>query len=152
MRILHEAWDDCGEPVGFVYRNLNKNCWSIRINGLVAIHAEHVILKEAQFKVSEAGRQRVLKEKRKNVHAGVQGRLHYVAALDIRHPVLGIKAHTPQHQGWMQLLDGEKVSYNPYKGPHFYRPDDGTSVHDTQHGEFVELDALRRVFIGRNVV
>lgn len=32
-----------------------------------------IIMRNAQLKVSEAGRQRVLREKRKNVHAGVVG-------------------------------------------------------------------------------
>jgi hypothetical protein len=31
------------------------------------------MLEDVELKVSEAGRQRVLKEKRKNVHAGVKG-------------------------------------------------------------------------------
>lgn len=34
---------------------------------------DSLVLRNAQFKVSKAGRARVLKEKRKNVHAGVVG-------------------------------------------------------------------------------
>lgn len=61
----------------FCYRNLHKkgNVWSVRdvATGLVVDHVEKIIMKDVTLKVSEAGRQRVLKEKRKNVHAGVQG-------------------------------------------------------------------------------
>lgn len=61
----------------FVYRNLHKKCFSVRNveTGLVIRHAETVLLADATFKVSEAGRQRVLRQKMKNVHAGVQGTL-----------------------------------------------------------------------------
>lgn len=59
----------------FVYFNLHKKCFSIKdiSSGLVVAHADKVSLSHAEFKVSESGRQRVLKEKRKNVHAGVVG-------------------------------------------------------------------------------
>ena len=40
---------------------------------LVIAHMNLVALENVEFKVSEAGRQRVLREKRKNVHAGVIG-------------------------------------------------------------------------------
>lgn len=59
----------------FIYRNLTKKCFSVRSckTGLVIAHLDRVIIKNPVFKVSEAGRQRVLREKRKNVHAGVEG-------------------------------------------------------------------------------
>lgn len=56
-----------------VYRNLHKKCYSIRQNRLVVAYADELILAGATLKVSEKGRQRVLKEKRKNVHAYVEG-------------------------------------------------------------------------------
>ena len=59
----------------FVYRNLHKKCYSVKDwkTKLVIAHVDEILLVDAVFKVSEAGRQRVLKEKRKNVHAGVMG-------------------------------------------------------------------------------
>lgn len=59
----------------FVYRNLHKNCYSVKDwkTKLVIAHVKEILLLDAEFKVSEAGRQRVLREKRKNVHAGVLG-------------------------------------------------------------------------------
>ena len=41
--------------------------------GLVVAHVGEITLTSVLFKVSEAGRQRVLREKRKNVHAGLEG-------------------------------------------------------------------------------
>jgi hypothetical protein len=59
----------------FVYFNLHKKLFSVRdhITGLVVGHTDMIALENVTFKVSEAGRQRVLREKRKNIHAGVMG-------------------------------------------------------------------------------
>lgn len=62
----------------FVYFNLHKKVFSVKAmeghnKGRVIAHSNHVTLLNATFKVSEAGRQRVLREQRKNVHAGVIG-------------------------------------------------------------------------------
>ena len=58
-----------------VYWNLHRHCYSIHQAGLVVAHADTVELRDVTFKVSEAGRQRVLKERKKNVHAFVTGYL-----------------------------------------------------------------------------
>jgi hypothetical protein len=79
----------------FVYFNLHKKLFSVRdhITGLVVGHTDMIALENVTFKVSEAGRQRVLREKRKNVHAGVLGT---VKDLPIAPP-------------------GHAAFYNPYK-------------------------------------
>jgi hypothetical protein len=64
-----------------VYFNLHRKLFSVvalegERKGRVFAHADHLVLKNVRFKVSEAGRQRVLREKRKNVHAFVVGDLH----------------------------------------------------------------------------
>lgn len=92
----------------FMYWNLHKQCWSLKAlsgpcRGRVVGHANSVELRQCHFKVSEAGRQRVLREKRKNVHAGVVGEL---VATDA--PV---------------SLDGVPVTYNPYRVGHFESAD-----------------------------
>ena len=86
----------------FVYFNLHRKCFSVKAlegvnKGRVIKRAYYVALHNATFKVSEAGRQRVLLEKRKNVHAGVVGTL--VDSLD--------------------AVGSERVTYNPYKGSNF---------------------------------
>jgi hypothetical protein len=65
----------------FVYRNLHKDCWSVKaldgeFKGRVIYHAKEIPLWDCKFKVSEAGRQRVLRERSKNVHAGVVGYMY----------------------------------------------------------------------------
>jgi hypothetical protein len=59
----------------YVYRNLHKNCLSVRDvkSGLVIAHVDSISLKDCKFKVSEVRRQRVIAEESKNVHAGVEG-------------------------------------------------------------------------------
>lgn len=59
------------------YRNLHKKCFSVvdTKTNRVFKHQFHVVLRDARFTVREAGRQRVLREKRKNVHAFVKGEL-----------------------------------------------------------------------------
>jgi len=61
-----------------VYFNLHKKLYSIRAcegpnKGRVIAHRHTVTLLDPAFKVSQAGRARVLKERRKNVHATVRG-------------------------------------------------------------------------------
>ncbi len=58
-----------------VYFNLHKGIFSIRDmrTGFVVGHAPRVWMYHCSFKVSEAGRQRVLESGRKNVHAFVRG-------------------------------------------------------------------------------
>ena len=62
----------------FVYFNLRKHCFSVKAlegenKGRVIAHTHDIELLAPRFKVSEAGRQRVLRERQKNVHAGVVG-------------------------------------------------------------------------------
>jgi hypothetical protein len=58
-----------------VYFNLHKMVFSVQDakTGLVIGHTPVIRLENVEFKVSEAGRQRVLREKKKNVHAFVVG-------------------------------------------------------------------------------
>lgn len=61
-----------------IYRNLNSKgkIFSIKDKktGLVVAHADKFLIKDVVCKVREGGRQRVIREKRKNVHATVIGK------------------------------------------------------------------------------
>ena len=59
-----------------VYRNLHRDCYSVKQGGIVRCHAENVTLRGCQFIVSKAGQRRVRDEQKKNVHAFIEG---YVA-------------------------------------------------------------------------
>ena len=88
-----------------VYYNLHKKCLSIRHKGKVIEHAQEVTLTDARFHVQQAGRERVLKQKRKNVHAYVSGKL--------KESFWFIQA--PKYV-WTAK---QHVTYNPYKHKSF---------------------------------
>jgi hypothetical protein len=80
-----------------VYFNLHKKLLSVqtKVNGSwkVIKHVFNINLTDVKFKVSEGGRQRVLREKRKNVHAFIEG----------------VEVDQPIDQR------AQNVTYNPYK-------------------------------------
>lgn len=82
----------------FVYRNLHKKCYSVRCEKTkkVIAHVNKIKLVNCSFKVSKAGRARVLKEKKKNVHAGVVG------------------LWNGDRWGYFVTETSDKVTYNPY--------------------------------------
>jgi hypothetical protein len=97
-----------------VYWNLHKDCYSVTKwvggpdKGRVVAYLDEIRLEDVKFIVQPAGRERVLREKRKNVHAFLEGfwgdpEVEQVGATTI-------------------------VSYNPYQKPVFYRKDDGGAV------------------------
>lgn len=64
----------------FVYWNLHKGMWSVKAlegpdKGRVIMRTDRLALAGVTGKVSQAGRERVLREGRKNVHAGIVGTL-----------------------------------------------------------------------------
>ena len=56
-----------------VARNLHKKLYSIRYKGKVVGYRKRILLTNVKFLVSEKGRQRVLQEGKKNVHAFAEG-------------------------------------------------------------------------------
>lgn len=95
-------------PQVWVYRNLkhgrqSRPLYSVMQNGKVIRRTHRILLANAKFVVREGGRQRVVREKRKNVHAFVVGTPVSSA--------FGIDRHGKDLPA--------KVRYNPYEGPHF---------------------------------
>lgn len=58
-----------------VFKNLKHDCYSIMQCGQLKASAKQVILADVEFRVRESGRQKMLRERKKNVHAFVIGRL-----------------------------------------------------------------------------
>ena len=82
-----------------VYFNLHKRLFSVRHKGIVVAHARNVKVIKPKFVVQPAGRAKVLREKKKNVHAFVRG---YIT------------------QGVSIMPAKQKlVTYNPYKHTSF---------------------------------
>lgn len=79
-----------------VYFNLHKKLFSVmdKRTRRVVSHTEHIVLHNVKFIVNENGRQRVLREKKKNVHAFVEG--------DVLDMLVCERVNT-------------NVTYNPYK-------------------------------------
>jgi hypothetical protein len=99
----------------YVYFNLHKLLFSLKAlsglqKGRVVQHSPCVTLENVTFRVGEGGRLRVLREKRKNVHAGVAGTLVSCERLS-------------------NIPEGAiKVSYNPYKFGYFFRVEDESPI------------------------
>ena len=99
----------------FVYRNLHRPSYTYSIKALegefygkVVGHASKFTLVNTLLKVSQAGRNRTIQEKQRNVHAGVAGYL--ISAVDFtpRYPVSVL-----QTQNTFQL-EGKEITYNPW--------------------------------------
>jgi hypothetical protein len=84
-----------------IYRNLHKDCFSVlkynkeKKGYRLFAHEKNLVCSEVNFTISKAGRNRVLLEKKKNVHAFVICK-NYITFVD--EPTLG-----------------DQVYYNPYK-------------------------------------
>ena len=95
-----------------IYFNLHKKIYSVqaKVDGRwkVVEYTNDINLVDATFKVSEAGRQRVLRENRKNVHAYIVGeRLPFI----------------PKSFGYR-----DEVTYDPYTAPNFFIAQNGKPV------------------------
>lgn len=138
-------WDEKTCPKVFVYRNLNQNCWSLKMmeghhKGKVVAHAEDVMLINAVFKVSEAGRSRVLKERRKNVHAGVEADCTCTTVVTERYDLSSYGGASTDLEDSdnkadfmeevLKLHENDLISYNPYRGPYFHYKASGKTVHE----------------------
>jgi len=86
----------------YIYRNLRTGGFSVRYRGRVIDRLNIFTAMNVEFKVNELGRQRVIKEKQKNVHAFV------VAS---RYKGLINKEY--------ELDKLVKVTYNPYTDAQF---------------------------------
>lgn len=112
-----------------VYYNLNRAVWSVQhyIPGKgwrVREYLDSLVLEDVTFKVSEAGRQRVIREGRKNVHAYAVGTL-------VERNGAGYVGHLP------------RASYNPYKAGHFTNTATGQPVERTMQAIFTRDREVR---------
>ncbi len=116
----------------FVYFNLHRKVWSIKAlegpnKGRVIAHSDLVEMSDCTFKVSEAGRQRVLAEKRKNVHAGIVGVVRTIGEnMDpLSRTAMRREANWVRHGGHPAYTP---ITYNPYKFKTFVRRSTETPV------------------------
>lgn len=115
-----------------VYFNLHRKCFSVRARdgadrGKVIAHVRGIVLRDVAFKVSEAGRQRVLRERRKNVHATVRGVV--TSGGTVRRSMRG-------------------VTYNPFVAGHFTERATGARVDNAAWcGMHLTHDRHARIYV-----
>jgi len=114
-----------------VYYNLHKHTFSITYDSKVIMHADYVKLGDAEFRVRPGGKDRVRKEKSKNVHAFVIGKL-----LDY--------CEYPCDE--MPTPSSDKVvTYNPYKHDTFVFKDTEEPVYRAQEVDMI--NAKNKLFV-----
>lgn len=107
-----------------VYRNLHKNCWSVRNpkTGRVIAYVNTIHLENTVLVVRPAGREKVLRENRKNVHAFIKG--------------------TPSTCNQVHLA---QVSYNPYRYTSFVIQHTAERIANAKH---IYFNNQGKVFMG----
>jgi len=126
--IIHSIFHCKGGKRLYIYKNLHLNLFSIRQGGKVIDHRDEILLEDARFLVGKKGRERVLKEKRKNVHAGISG----------------FWAEEWEASSIMKSYTPYKVSYNPYKNETFVLTEDMKTTINEAH--FVKMNIDDGVF------
>lgn len=94
----------------YLYRNLHSKTFSLQFKGLVIERPLFVIMEKVEFKVSVKGRQRVLEEKRKNVHAKVIAENYSIVE-------------------YIDVKDKKEIYYNPYLTPNFIDKETGKPIY-----------------------
>ena len=112
-----------------VYFNLHKKLFSVRDckTGRVVHHTYNIWIEDPVFVVRKAGRERVLREKKKNVHAFVRGTWMQDLLVEDAPTFHKILDHRECSQ---------EVTYNPYKYDSF------VTKHDTKAIDFGRLASL----------
>lgn len=103
----------------YVYKNLHNGLWSVRQGNRVVCHTDNICLGKVEFRVRQGGRSRVLRERKKNVHAFTIG---YLAS--------------PEHV-YSVTRDMIPVSYNPYRGDSFYDKNTERDVNGCEHVQMI---------------
>jgi len=119
----------------FVYFNLHRKCFSVKAlegayKGRVVAHVSDAVVYNPTFKVSEAGRQRVLKERKKNVHAGVVGQWSESELNTFKIVEYSTKL-------------GRAVTYNPYRFDSFVYKATETPINDKPRVAALHSDGTR---------
>ncbi len=109
-----------------VYFNLHKKLFSVRDckTGRVVDRVCNIWIEDPEFVVRKAGREKVLREKKKNVHAFVRGKWIQNLLVEDASKILDHRKHS------------QEVTYNPYKYDSF------VTKHDAKPIDFGRLATL----------
>lgn len=115
-----------------IYRNLRNKCFSVlkydeqKKGYRLYAHVTRAIITDVTTKVSEPQRQKVIRDKQKNVHAFIMAK-YYTSISEDR-----------------SILTSEEIYYNPYKQNHFTKGKGGQAF---QYCEFALLDNSKAFII-----
>lgn len=128
-----------------VYYNLHRHLWSVKAlegqnKGRVIAHAKRLVLTDVKFKVNESGRQRVIRERVKNVHAFIIGNLTAIEDVAWLYLETGIV-----NGNWPDVSEADKcyITYNPYLFTGFVDRANGDLLAGLP---WVVMDESRKVF------
>jgi hypothetical protein len=141
-----------------VYRNLHKDCWSVRDSKtrLVISHVDYIHLQNATLVVRPAGREKVLREKRKNVHAFIKGTVaacpknsgqmncRYIESFEREPWPIESRAASPILSVSCPNTDAKQITYNPYRNESFVLQATGKPI---THADNVYLNNQGKAFI-----
>ena len=113
-----------------VYFNLHKKLFSVVAmegsnKGRVIKHVSEIELEKCAFRVQKAGREKVIAERRKNVHAYILG-------------------HTSEHR-LPNLAYTREATYNPYKYSTFVDRSDESPVSYKSHCKLIAKDGRAKI-------
>ena len=114
-----------------VYYNLHKHTFSISRNGRVIAHADYVKLTDVEFRVRQGGREKVVREKSKNVHSFVIGTLEDYC----KFPCDNLPSEP----------NSNIVTYNPYKYNSYVIKDTEEPIYSAGEVELINL--RNKIFI-----
>jgi hypothetical protein len=120
---------DPDKPVR-VIRNWKRDCYTILQNGRFKASAKQVRLADVEFRVRGSGRDRMLRERKRNVHAYAIGRL-----IDYTHP---------DEDRVIRRIRGRAVAYNPYRTAAFVDVETDTPVNAARVVHFQENGVFYR--------
>lgn len=121
----HTTVDDfIGKKVK-VYYNLHKQTFSVTYKENILLHADYVKLTDVEFRVRLGGKDRVRKEKSKNVHAFVIGTLVDYC----KYPCENLPEESL----------GNVVTYNPYKYDSFVYKDSEEPIYHAEEVDMINL-------------
>jgi hypothetical protein len=129
--VINKEEDDFIGKRVMVYYNLHKHTFSVTYNGRVITHADYVKLKDVEFRVRQGGREKVVREKSKNVHSFVIGTL-------IDYCVYPCE-NLPNEP------NSNIVTYNPYKYNSFVMKDTEEPIYYADEVEMINLK--NKIFI-----
>ncbi len=114
---------DYSKPVR-VFKNWRLGCYGIMQDGKLLASAKQVRLEGVEFLVRESGRQRMLRRRRRNVHAYAIGHLS-----DYVHP---------SEQRALAPMHGRGVFYDPHRFSSFVDTETRSSVTRAESAQFDE--------------